>query len=138
MQENKFKVLKEKIIFLIKTTLRETRFNVFNIDIDIETFIPQTTSVEEPKPMIERYDIILEFDYDGVIDSYGPHSFSKDMIKMFQILKEAVSQFTITQEGKIVRDNENINITEPLIISIDFKQEELHKFTVDFAFTYHE
>ena len=86
MQENKFNILKEKINFLIKSTLEETRFNVFDIDIAFETFIPQTTSVEEPKPMIERYDIILEFDYDGVIDSYGPHSFSKDIIKMFQIL----------------------------------------------------
>jgi hypothetical protein len=137
MSDN-FKVVKEKVEYLITSALQENNFNVFDIDIYIDTHTPKTTGVEEPKTLVERYDINIDFDYNGALDSYDPYSFSRDIVKMCEILKESVSQFTITQEGKIVRGDENIDVSEPIIMSIDFKHEELHKFIVNFIFNYYE
>ena len=135
---DKFKVVTEKIEYLITTALQEKDFTVLDIDVYIDTHTPRTTGVEEPKTLVERYDINIDFDYNGALDSSDPYSFSRGIVKMCEILQESVSQFTITEEGKIVRGDENVEVSEPLIVSIDFKHEEVHKFSVIFTFNYYE
>lgn len=138
MSKDKFNVVKEKIQYLITSVLQEKDFNVLDIDLFIDTYIPQTTGIEEPEPMIESYELFLNFDYNGRIDSYEAYSFTRDISIMLERLEEGVSQFTLTEEGKIVRDNKNINVSSPFILNIDFKHEELHKFDVSFRFDYYE
>lgn len=136
MSENRFKISAEKIEFLVKSSLEENDFTVFSVESSFDTFTPQTTGREQPVTIIEEYDLYLVVDYMGAIDSYEPHSFASDIMKMCELLRHCVTQFTVTRDGKIVRGDENVYASDAFILNIDFKYEELHKFAVTFKFTY--
>lgn len=129
-------ILKEKIQYLISMALTERNFEVISIDTDITSYTPKTTGSEPPKDLIVDYYINLVVDYKGSLDSYEPYSFASDIKRMCEVMKDCVSQYTITQNGKIVKGDDNIDVSEAFIMDIDFKYEELHKFIVNFKFTY--
>jgi hypothetical protein len=129
-------ILNEKIQYLISMALTERNFEVISIDADITSYTPKTTGSEPPKDLIVDYYINLVVDYKGSLDSYEPYSFASDIKRMCEVMKDCVSQYTITQNGKIVKGDDNIDVSEAFIMDIDFKYEELHKFTVNFKFTY--
>lgn len=136
MAEDRVKILKEKIQYLIRMALTERNFEVMSIDADISTYTPQTTGSETPKNLIDEYDITLVVDYKGSLDSYEPYSFANDIQNMCNSMRNCVTQYTITKNGKIVKGDDDIYASDAFIIDIDFKYEELHKFTVHFKFTY--
>jgi hypothetical protein len=138
MAEDRVKILKEKIQYLISMALTERNFEVMSIDADISTYTPQTTGSEPPKNLIDEYYIVLVVDYRGSLDSYEPYSFASDIKRMCESMKDCVSQYTITQNGKIVKGDDGITVFDAFIMDIDFKYEELHKFTVNFKFVYDE
>jgi hypothetical protein len=138
MVEDRVKILKEKIQYLISMALTERNFEVMSIDADISTYTPQTTGSEPPKNLIDEYYIVLVVDYRGSLDSYEPYSFASDIKRMCESMKDCVSQYTITQNGKIVKGDDGITVFDAFIMDIDFKYEELHKFTVNFKFVYDE
>ena len=51
-------------------------------------------------------------------------------------MRDCVTQYTITKNGKIVKGDNDVYASDAFIMDIDFKYEELHKFTVNFSFTY--
>lgn len=134
--EDKNKILKEKIQYLISMSLTEKKFDVISVDVDISTYISQTTGFEPPKNLIEDYYVILVVDYKGSINSFDPYSFTNDIKQMCEVMRDCVSQYTITQNGKIVKGDDNITVFDAVIMDIEFKYEELHKFTVNFKFAY--
>ena len=136
MAEDRVKILKEKIQYLISMALTERNFEVMSIDADISSYTPQTTGSEPPKNLIDEYYIVLVVDYRGSLDSYEPYSFASDIKRMCESMKDCVSQYTITQNGKIVKGDDGITVFDAFIMDIDFKYEELHKFTVNFKFEY--
>jgi hypothetical protein len=136
MAEDRDKILKEKIQYLISMALTERNFDVISVDADISTYTPQTTGSETPKDLIEEYYILLVVDYKGSLDSYDPYSFGRDIQNMCNSMKNCVTQYTITKNGKIVRGDDDVYCDDAFIIDIDFKYEELHKFKVNFKFIY--
>jgi len=46
MAEDRVKILKEKIQYLISMALTERNFDVISVDADISTYTPQTTGSE--------------------------------------------------------------------------------------------
>lgn len=136
MSENRFKISAEKIEILIKSSLEENNFTVFSVESSFDTYTPQTTGREQPITLIEEYDLYLTVDYNGAIDSFEPYSFTRDINKMCELLRHCVTQFTVTRDGKIVRGDKTVYASDAFILKIDFKYEELHKFVVNFKFTY--
>ena len=136
MPEDKSKILSEKIMYLITSELTQRKFEVFSVDVDIQTYTPDTTGSETPKKLIEEYVIFLLVDYTGRLDSYEPYSFGRDIKKVCESMRDAVTQYTITKEGKIVKGDENIYCSDAFIIRMEYNYEELHKFGVNFSFTY--
>lgn len=136
MPEDKSNILSEKIKYLITMELTQRNFEVFSVDADIQTYTPDTTGSETPKKLIDEYDIFVIVDYTGRLDSDDPYSFGRDIQKVCKIMRDAVIQYTITEEGKIVKGDENIYCSDAFVLSMEYKYEELHKFEVNFRFTY--
>ncbi len=138
MAEDRVKILKEKIQYLISMALTERNFEVMSIDADISTYTPQTTGSEPPKNLIDEYYIAFVVDYKGSLDSYDPYAFTRDIKNICESMRDCVTQYTITKNGKIVRGDDDVYCDDAFIIDIDFKYEELHKFKVNFKFIYPE
>jgi hypothetical protein len=138
MAEDRVKILKEKIQYLISVALTERKFEVISIDADISSYTPQTTGSEPPKTLIDEYYIVLVVDYKGSLDSYEPYAFTRDIKNICESMRNCVTQYTITKNGKIVNGDDDVYVSDAFIMNIDFKYEELHKFTVNFSFTYPE
>lgn len=138
MAEDKSKILSEKIKYLITMELTQRNFEVLSVDLDIQTYTPKTTSLETPIELVDEYDLFLILDYKGTIDSYEPYSFGKDIQKVCESMRDAVTQYTITKERKIVKGDKNIYCSDAFVLNMEFKFEELHKFTVNFKFGYPE
>ena len=138
MTEDKYKILEEKIQYLISAALTEKNFEVISIHADISTYTPKPTGSETPKELIDEYDINLVVDYNGSIDSFAPHDFTRDIKKMCDLMRNCVAQYTITKNGKIVRGDNEAYVSDAFIMGIDFEYEELHKFSVNFKITHHE
>ena len=136
MPEDKSNILSEKIKYLITSELTQRKFEVFSIDADIQTYTPDTTGSETPKKLIDEYDIFVIVDYTGRLDGYDPHSFGRDIQKACEYMRNAVIQYTITKEGKIVKGDENIYCSDAFVIRMEYNYELLHKFEVNFKFTY--
>lgn len=136
MPEAQSNILSEKIQYLITTELTQRKFEVFSVDANIQTYTPDTTGSETPKKLIEQYDIFLIVDYNGRLDSDDPYSFGRDIQEVCKIMRDAVIQYTITKEGKIVKGDENIYCSDAFVIRMEYIYEELHKFELNFKFTY--
>lgn len=136
MAEDRVKILQEKIQYLISMALTEKKFEVMSIDTDISTYTPKTTGSEPPKTLIEEYYIVLVVDYKGSLDSYDPYSFTRDIKNICESMRDCVTEYTITKNGKIVNGDVDVYVSDAFILNIDFKSEELHKFTVSFSFRY--
>ena len=136
MPEDKSKILSEKIKYLITMELTQRNFEVLSVDTDIQTYTPQTTGSEPPKTLIDEYYIVLVVDYKGSLDSYEPYAFTSDIKNICESMRNCVTQYTITKNGKIVNGDENIYCSDAFVLNMEFKFEELHKFTVNFSFTY--
>jgi hypothetical protein len=136
MAEDRVKILQEKIQYLISMALTEKKFEVMSIDADISTYTPKTTGSEPPKTLIEEYYIVLVVDYKGSLDSYDPYAFTRDIKNICESMRDCVTEYTITKNGKIVNSDVDVYASDAFILNIDFKSEELHKFTVSFSFRY--
>ena len=136
MSDKKKSRLTEKIQYLITMELTQRNFEVKDISTDIQTYTPKTTNSEPPNVLVEEYDVYLTVDYNGRLDSFEPNSFTQDIVRMCNLLRDAVTQYTITQEFKIVIGDDNILCSDAFITSMDFKYEEKHIFNLSFKFTY--
>lgn len=124
-------VLSEKLKYLIQMNARSNQFEIINIYIEFEF-----SDVYHTK--IINYDIDIKFDYMGGID-FSVDDFLVDFGRVSQRMRDMLSEWVITQDGKIARgQNSNCYNVETLIFSIDYKADEKHVFDLGYKFQYEE
>jgi hypothetical protein len=125
MSDNKTKqkVLADKLNYLYKMELTQRKFQVLEIDIDFEE-----DQLENGEWILVRTVLQVDFEYDGRLDGDEPYLFSRDLKIMCDNFVVALSQYTPTQEYKIVGGSSESYVSEPMIIGIDYKYEETHTF----------
>ena len=124
---------REKLTYLINMMLKENDFEVFGLDISVDTYTPKTTTKEEPQSMVELYDIFLSVDYLKEIPSFNDGEFTNKISKVLSKIEKCVTEFTITSEGKLVRGEGDMSFSSR-ILEFHFKEEELSKFDITYHF----
>jgi hypothetical protein len=132
MEPNKQKILKEKISYLISNQLKQNNFEVLAVYVDFEyvTLMPGTS------PVIDSYLIFLDVDYNGQLDGYDPYSFANNVKQMCDKARDSVSEYVVTPEGKLTSNKNNVIVSDAMIVTIDYKIEDTHKFKLEFRVDY--
>lgn len=123
--KTKKKVLVDKLNYLYKMELSQRKFQVFDIDIDFEE-----DQLESGEWVLERAVVQVDFEYDGRLDGDDVYYFTRDLKIMCDNFTSALSQYTPTQEGKIVSGTSDNIVSDPMVIRVDYKYEDTHNFTL--------
>jgi hypothetical protein len=111
------KILEEKLKYLIEQESYE--FNI--IEIHYDSIVP-------------GYILDVKFDYDGPIDPQIP-SFFEDISTMLSKFGKILEKFTITRSGKL-SVSQKVLVEDYIINEFNYKQEEIHIFSVSFMIIY--
>ena len=123
MERNKYKILKEKITYLITNKLKENKFEVLGVYVDFDYVVSSVPLAPNASPIIESYMVFLELNYNGPLDGYDPYSFANNFKNMCDKARDSVSEYIITPEGKITINKNNA-------------LEDTHKFKLEFRVDY--
>jgi hypothetical protein len=52
--------------------------------------------------------------------------------------RDSVSEYVITPEGKLTSNKNNILVSDAMIVTIDYKIEDTHKFKLEFRVDYEQ
>jgi hypothetical protein len=121
----KLKRLEDKLKYLYKMELQQKKFVASDIDIDFEQ-----DQLEDGEWILDRVVIQVDFEYDGALDGDEVYFFTRDFKIMCDKFTSAISQYTPTQEGKIVSGSSDNIVSDPMVIRIDYKYEDTHNFTL--------
>jgi hypothetical protein len=127
----KEEVLSEKLKYLIIMNAKPKMFEVMNIYIEFE--------YDGNHEKLEGYDIDVKFDYEGPLD-FDMYSFAHDIQRMSEKLRDILSEYVITQDGKILSgSNSNCYPSgEPMIFNIEYETDMKHIFELGYKFRYAE
>jgi hypothetical protein len=127
----KEEVLSEKLKYLIIMNAKPKMFEVINIYIEFE--------YDGNHEKLEGYDIDVKFDYEGPLD-FDMYSFAHDIQRMSEKLRDILSEYVITQDGKILSgSNSNCYPSgEPMIFNIEYEADMKHIFELGYKFRYAE
>lgn len=125
LDKEKLKRLEDKLKYLYKMELEQKKFVVSVIDIDFEQ-----DQLESGEWILERVVVQVDFEYDGRLDGDEVYYFTRDLKIMCDKFTSALSQYTPTQEGKILSGSSDSYVSDPMIIRVDYKYEETHNFTL--------
>ena len=125
LDKEKLKRLEDKLKYLYKMELEQKKFVVSAIDIDFEQ-----NQLENGEWILERVVIQVDFEYDGRLDGDEVYYFTRDLKIMCDKFTSALSQYTPTQEGKIVSGTSDNIVSDPMVIRVDYKYEDTHNFTL--------
>jgi predicted AlkP superfamily phosphohydrolase/phosphomutase len=124
-------VLKEKLKYLIRIAAKGRLFDIMDMYFEF-------TYTNESHDKIESYDIDVQFDYEGPLE-FDMYSFAHDIQRMSEKLRDVLSEYVISREGKLVSGiNSNCFSGEPMIFSIEYKVDEKHLFDFGYRFNYAE
>jgi predicted AlkP superfamily phosphohydrolase/phosphomutase len=124
-------VLKEKLKYLIRIGAKTHQFDIMDMYFEF-------TYTNESHDKLESYDIDVQFDYQGALD-FDMNSFTNDISRMSEKLRDVLSEYVISREGKLVSGiNSNCFSAEPMIYSIEYKVDEKHLFNLGYRFYYAE
>jgi hypothetical protein len=132
MKKDKIPVIKEKLQYLLTQSFKENFFDVLEIDVEIDEYEEK----DNGDIQIITYFVYPKVDYQGVLDGWTPRNFRNGLGKVFEYALTAVSNFSIEQNGKVVRGSENVYIDEPSVIGMNYKIDESHEFLLSFKVTY--
>ena len=122
-------LLSEKLKYLIKMNASSSQFDVINIYIEFDY-------VDQNHTKLSNYDVDVKFDYQGALE-FDMYSFAHDIQRMSEKLRDILSEYVITEDGKIVEGkNSNCFPTDPMVFSIEYKVDETHIFDLGYKFTY--
>ena len=127
---NTLKVLEEKLKYVIRGECNQRNFTVLEMDIEMDTVAPNETTLEE-------YRVYIKVDYNGFISSKPVSSFAKSIINVCAKLDECLSQYTLSKDGKLVTENNNIKMSSA-IWSIEYEIDESNIMFLSYKFTYPE
>jgi hypothetical protein len=136
MERNKYKILKEKITYLITNQLKQNKFEVLGVYVDFDYVVSSVPLSPDASPIIESYMVFLDIDYNGALDGYDPYSFANNFKNMCDKARDSVSEYIITPEGKITVNKNNALVSDAMIMTIDYKLEDTHKFKLEFRVDY--
>lgn len=125
LDKEKLKRLEDKLKYLYKMELEQKKFVVSTIDIDFEQ-----DQLESGEWILERVVIQVDFEYDGRLDGDEVYYFTRDLKIMCDNFTSSLSQYTPTQEGKIVSGTSDNIVSDPMVIRVDYKYEDTHNFTL--------
>jgi hypothetical protein len=125
LDKEKLKRLEDKLKYLYKMELEQKKFVVSAIDIDFEQ-----DQLETGEWILERVVVQVDFEYDGRLDGDEVYYFTRDLKIMCDKFTSALSQYTPTQEGKIVSGTSDNIVSDPMVIRVDYKYEDTHNFTL--------
>jgi len=125
LDKDKLKRLEDKLKYLYKMELQQKKFVVSAIDIDFES-----DQLENGEWILDRAVIQVDFEYDGALDGDEVYYFTRDLKIMSTAFTSAISQYTPTQEGKIVSGTSDSLVSDPMVIRVDYKYEDTHNFTL--------
>ena len=125
LDKEKLKRLEDKLKYLYKMELEQKKFVVSAIDIDFEQ-----DQLESGEWILERVVVQVDFEYDGRLDGDEVYYFTRDLKIMCDKFTSALSQYTPTQEGKIVSGTSDNIVSDPMVIRVDYKYEDTHNFTL--------
>lgn len=123
-----YKVLGEKLKYIIRNECKEKKFNVLFIDVEFEE------SSDQEKP-IESYRVYIKVDDDHGWSPDDIYSFTNSLKKSNDLLDECVSYFTITPQGKLVTENRHIYISN-YVYSVHYELDEVQVLQLAYIFTY--
>ena len=122
-------VLSEKLKYLIVMNAKPKMFEIMNVYIEFEY-------IDQNHTKLSNYDVDVKFDYQGALE-FEMYSFAHDMQRMSEKLRDILSEYVITEDGKIVEGkNSNCFTTDPMVFSIEYKVDETHIFDLGYKFTY--
>jgi hypothetical protein len=122
-------VLSEKLKYLIAMNAKPNQFDIISVNIEFEY-------TDDTHQKLEVYDIDVKFDYQGAIE-FDLYSFAQDIKLMSDKLQKIISEYVITEDGKIVSSsNSNCYATDPLIFNIDYEVDTRHIFDLGYKFRY--
>ena len=121
-----YKKLAEKLKYFYTMNLREKKCDVKGIDIDFDlhTFNEIT--------LIEVVNIYMDLEFDGYLDSDDPYSFTHDLQRFLTVVRDCLTEYTPTKEGKIVKGDEEAYVSDPMIFELHYKYDEVQKFSLSF------
>jgi len=121
------KILSEKLKYLIIMNSKPN-FDIQEIYFDFDY----------NKNKIDNYDVNIKFDYNGGLDN-DINSFGYDIKRMSEKLQDIIDEYTITQEGKIIKGSTGKAFsTEGVVWSINYVADEKHIFDISFRVRYTE
>ena len=124
-------VLSEKLKYLIIMNAKPKMFEVMNVYVEFDYIDINHTK-------LANYDVDVKFDYGGSIE-FEMYSFAHDIQRMSEKLRDVLSEYVISREGKLVSGiNSNCFSGEPMIYSIEYKVDEKHLFNLGYRFNYAE
>jgi hypothetical protein len=125
LDKDKLKRLEDKLKYLYKMELQQKKFVVSDIDLEFEQ-----DQLVDGEWILDRVVIQVDFEYDGRLDGDEVYFFTRDLKIMCDKFTSAISQYTPTQEGKIVSGSSDNLVSDPMVIRVDYKYEDTHNFTL--------
>jgi hypothetical protein len=124
-------VLSEKLKYLILMSAKRNQFEVMNVYVEFNY-------TDESHEKLESYDVDVKFDYEGSLE-FEMYSFAHDIQRMSEKLRDVISEYVISQDGKLINGNSSkCYPSDPLVYSIEYKVDEKHIFDLGYKFNYHD
>jgi hypothetical protein len=124
-------VLSEKLKYLILMSAKRNQFEVMNVYVEFNY-------TDESHEKLESYDVDVKFDYEGSLE-FEMYSFAHDIQRMSEKLRDVISEYIISQDGKLINgNNSKCYPSDPMVFSIEYKVDEKHIFDLGYKFHYHD
>jgi hypothetical protein len=124
-------VLSEKLKYLILMSAKRNQFEIMNVYIEFNY-------TDESHEKLESYDVDVKFDYEGSLE-FEMYSFAHDIQRMSEKLRDVISEYVISQDGKLINgNNSKCYPSDPMVFSIEYKVDEKHIFDLGYKFNYHD
>jgi len=124
-------VLSEKLKYLILMSAKRNQFEIMNVYVEFNY-------TDESHEKLESYDVDVKFDYEGSLE-FEMYSFAHDIQRMSEKLRDVISEYIISQDGKLINgNNSKCYPSDPMVFSIEYKVDEKHIFDLGYKFNYHD
>ena len=124
-------VLSEKLKYLIIMNAKPKQFEIMSVYVEFKY-----TDVSHEK--LESFDVDVKFDYNGSLE-FEMYSFAHDIQRMSEKLRDVISEYIISQDGKLINgNNSKCYPSDPMVFSIEYKVDEKHIFDLGYKFNYHD
>ena len=124
-------ILSEKLKYLILMSAKRNQFEIMNVYVEFNY-------TDESHEKLESYDVDVKFDYEGSLE-FEMYSFAHDIQRMSEKLRDVISEYVISQDGKLINGNSSkCYPSDPAVFSIEYKVDEKHIFDLGYKFNYHD